>query len=115
MSMDSEIKPIVIFGAVIIVFTLFSMFFFFSPKSPAYIFSFYNERPQSVLHFIIAVNLFYFLTGVGVILRMKWGYFLFKVFLYLMFLAFPIGTVISYVTLSYMKRHKIKTHFGFSE
>jgi len=112
--MDSEIKPIVIFGAVIIGFTLFSTFFFFSPMSPAFFFSFYEEKPQSALHFLIAVHLFYLFTGVGVVLRTKWGYFLFKVFLYLMLLAFPIGTIISYLALSYMKKHKIKTHFGFA-
>jgi len=79
--------------------------------STAFFFSFYEEKSPSAFQFLIAVHLFYLSTGVGVVLRTKWGYFLFKAFLYLMLLGFPIGTIISYVGLSYMKRHQLKRYF----
>jgi len=53
-------------------------------------------------------------TGLGVLYRTRWGYYLFKLFLYLLLLGFPIGTFISYKALSYMKRHRIETHFRSS-
>jgi len=112
--MEREIKPLVVFGAIIIGFTLFSAFFFFSSTSPAYFFNFYEARSHSALYFLIGIHLFYLLTGIGVILRARWGYFLFKLFLYLTILAFPIGTIISYYTLSYMRRHRLEQYFGIS-
>ena len=116
-SREDVIRPIKIFGAILVALAFLGAYFFtyldltasqstFRPNSPSYFgkFGFY---------FIAGVNIFYLLTGVGVVLLTKWGYFCFKLFLYMMLVAFPIGTLISYVTLSYMKRHQIKRHFGF--
>ena len=115
-SKEDVIKPIKIFGAVLILFALFGFYFFtyldltyessFKPNSP----SLYGRFG---FYFMIAVNLFYLLAGIGVLLLTKWGYILFKLFLYILLIGIPIGTIISYITLSYMKRHKIKQYFGF--
>lgn len=108
--MENEIRPIVIFGTVLIMLTIFAgLFFFLSPISPV-------RRPgqqRSFIFLVLGVHMFYFLAGIGVVLRKAWGYYLFKFFLYTQFLAFPVGTIITYVTLSYMRRHAIKRHFGF--
>ncbi len=112
--MESEIKPIVVFGAVIIGFTVFAAIFFFIPSSPAFFYSLYEGPSLSAFYFLIIVHLFYLFTGVGVVLRTRWGYFLFMLFLYVTLLAFPIGTIISYLTLKYMSKHHIKRHFGVS-
>lgn len=80
---------------------------FFSPSSP-------DIYERVLFYLATGVNIAYFLTGLGVVLLKKWGYILFKLFLYLLFLAFPIGTIISYLTLKYMKRHQIKVYFGFA-
>ncbi len=58
--------------------------------------------------------LFYLLPGVGVLTSRRWGYRLFKFFLWVLFFGFPVGTIISYVTLSYMRKHQIQTFFGFA-
>ncbi len=63
------------------------------------------------VYFVAILTTWYFVTGVGVIWLKKWGYYLFKFFLFLLFLSFPIGTFISYKTLSYMKKNNIREYF----
>jgi len=114
--MEDNIKPIKIFGAVLIVLSLLGILlqggpFLLDPNSPIYVFGQTHQTHFLFWFWIISVS-FYFLTGVGVIYLTRWGYILFKVFLYLLFLGFPIGTFISYKTLSYMKRHQIDKYFG---
>ncbi len=75
-----------------------------------------EDRPPDIHEFVIFFMLmggWYLTTGVGILLRSKWGYFFFKSFLYLLLLAFPIGTFIAYASLKYIKRNHIKTLFGF--
>lgn len=114
--MDAEIRPIRIFGVVLAVLGVAGTFFFLYGTSPAPFFS--PTSPSGIervlFYSVMGVNIFYFLAGVGLLIRQKWGYFLFKLFLYMTFLGFPIGTLISYVTLSYMKRHQLKRHFGIT-
>ena len=62
--------------------------------------------------FGIALTLWYLLTGIGVLIRKKWGYYLFKSFLYLLFICFPVGTVISYYSLGYVKKNKLIREFN---
>lgn len=115
-SSDDAIRPIKMFGTVLVIFAvggaLFFIPFFLSETSPFFIF---GGRARHYFHFYFWIGsvIFYFLTGVGVIRLTKWGYILFKSFLYLFLLAFPIGTIISCITLRYMRRHQIKSHFGF--
>jgi hypothetical protein len=111
-----EMRPIRILGTALILLTIFGILFFFSPQSPGFFFSFFAQMPQSSLplYLLIGILIFYFLTGVGVVLQRKWGYWLLKATLFMLMLGFPIGTYISYKTLSYMKKHQIKRHFGLA-
>jgi uncharacterized membrane protein YfcA len=61
------------------------------------------------------MTIWYLITGVGVLTRRKWGYYLFKIFLYVLLLAFPIGTLIGYKSLKYIKRNNIKRLFGIGD
>jgi hypothetical protein len=74
--------------------------------------SYIEDHPISHDYFVITISLWYLITGIGILARREWGYYLFKSFLYVMFLAFPIGTIISYKSLGYMKRNNIKRFFG---
>jgi hypothetical protein len=105
--MSDVLRPIRIFGLLLIVFSILSSFIFIRN---------YLGRPISngMIYFLVGVHFFHFLTGIGVIFLTKWGYVLFKLFLYISYPAFPIGTIISYYTLSYMKKNQIKKFFGFS-
>lgn len=112
--MDPSIQPIKTFGVVLMGVASGAAFFFLFLTSPA---PFFDPRSPSTheraaFYLVMAVLIAYFLTGLGVALLKKWAYFPFKLFLYVLLLAFPIGTILSYLTLSYMKRHQIKRHFG---
>ena len=100
--MGEKIKPIIIFGYLLIGLSVISSLFFYWVSLQG----FYAPK-----YFLISVALWYFIMGLGVIKMTKWGYYLFKVFLYLLFLSFPIGTIISYRTLSNMKKNDIKNYF----
>lgn len=113
---DTKIRPIIIFGAVIILLTLLSaIVLIFRPGSPGYFLGLYREGFYLILCLLVGFHMFYLLTGLGVISLARWGYYLFKFFLYLhLFIAFPIGTIISYLTLSYMRKHQISRYFGLA-
>lgn len=100
-----DFKPIRIFGFILIGLGFYGEYFLFSIKSSVGSFQIY---------FFTFVCTYYFLTGLGVILQKKWGYFLFLSFLYIFIVAFPIGTITSYMTFKYMKKNQIKKHFGFN-
>ena len=68
-------------------------------------------RPFDSCKLGYVISLWYFITGIGLLARKPWGYYLFKCFLYVLFLAFPIGTIVSYKSLSYIKRNGIKSLF----
>lgn len=99
---DKDIKPINIFGYFLIAMGAICILF-------AYWAHLKGFNPP--IYFVIAVTTWYLLTGVGVIKQTTWGYYLFIFFLYVLFISFPIGTYISYKTLSYMKRKEIKKYF----
>jgi len=108
-----EMRPIKVIGIALIVFSIVGAWFFFSPLSSGYFFTFFTNisHPRWMLGFLITNIVFYFLTGLGVVFQKTWGYWLLKFWLYLCFFAFPIGTIISYIYLSYIKRHRIKQYF----
>lgn len=54
--------------------------------------------------FIILMIIFHSAVATGIVSRKRWGLILFKCYLYLMFLAIPIGTYIAHKTLEYIKR-----------
>lgn len=85
-----------------------------SVGSPFSIWTLESPRAVSSLYIIGPVLVVYAATGIGLIRRAKWGYALLKANLYLLFLAFPIGTVVSYLALSYLRRRSISRHFGYT-
>jgi len=66
----------------------------------------------SLDYFGITISLWYLATGIGILARQNWGYYLFKLFLYVLLICFPIGTIVSYMSLKYMKANNIKSLFG---
>ena len=57
-----------------------------------------------VFHFIWIPTL---IVGFSILSMKRWGHTIFKCYLYLLFLAIPIGTYISYKTLKYMEARRI--------
>lgn len=62
--------------------------------------------------FVLSVGLFHFLIGLGILLRKRWGFYGFKCYLYLLYIAVPIGTYIAVRTLEYLRRYDIKQSFN---
>ncbi len=101
-----KFKPIRIFGYALIVLSIICVTVFW------YWFVKYDiDIPKT---FVGVVAGWYLITGLGVISKTRSGYYLFKVLLYIHLLSFPIGTFISWKTLSYMKKNNIKEYFFHS-
>ncbi len=57
----------------------------------------------------ISINIFtHLLLGIGIFFKKIWGLYLLKAYLYLLVLAFPIGTYIGVKSLRYIRENKIK-------
>ena len=61
--------------------------------------------------FIIIMTAGHLFTGLGILFRKVWGYYLLKSYLYLMLLGFPIGTWIAVKSLRYIKEKEIVRFF----
>ena len=63
---------------------------------------------ETIIYFFCAIS---FLAGIGVLLRRRWGVFFLKVFMWMAFPAFPIGTIFSLWLRSYLKNKDIYSLF----
>lgn len=61
-----------------------------------------------IIFSIFAWNL---LAAAGVWIRSPWGYYALKCYLYVLLLAFPFGTIISWNVLRHIKEHSLKKLF----
>lgn len=77
-----------------------------------YVSAYFEKRPWYYNYFGISMLIWYLITGIGILMRKMWGYYLFKLFLYVLLLGFPIMTYISYKSLQYTKKNNIKVLFG---
>jgi len=102
--MERKIRFIKIFGYGLIILFVGCLYTIFVSSS-------IDKYPVFWNYFGITISLWYLITGVGILARTKWGYYLLKGFLYLLFLAFPIGTIISYSSLRYIKKENIRDLF----
>ena len=83
--------------------------FFLGGLYTLYVIASIEDLPIIHNYFGITISLYYLITGIGILARKEWGYYLFKFFLYVLVLAFPIGTIISWKSLDYMKKNDIKS------
>lgn len=97
-------------GALFVVFSviggLILIQMLLSARSQFYIFN-GKEADWGLFALGVGMLIFYFLLGVGLVLRTRWGLVLLKVFLYFMLLIFPIGTVLSLYLLRVLRRHAV--------
>ena len=61
--------------------------------------------------FILVATGWHLITGLGIILQKMWGYYLLKVYLYVLLLAIPIGTYIAWQSLRYLRDNEIERFF----
>ena len=53
------------------------------------------------------------LVAIGMLFHKKWGFILVRAYLYILLLGIPIGTAISILLLSYLKKQEIREYFGY--
>ncbi|MGI0016210.1 MAG: hypothetical protein ACREBU_22550, partial [Nitrososphaera sp.] len=111
-----EVRPLMVTGVALVVFAaILTWAFLLRPGSPAFILKLDREGIYLVTSLIGPVVLFYLVTGLGIMFPRKWGYYLFRAFLYIhLFVGFPITTILAYRGLSYVRAPSIKRHFGVS-
>jgi hypothetical protein len=102
--LDGRIRFLTIYAYVLGTLSLLSLFVLYIAT---------RDQPLPGFHIFsgMGVSLYYMLTAVGLFWRKRWGYYLFKLFLYLLLLGFPIGTIISYKSMSYMRQSNVKSLF----
>ncbi|MCW7753293.1 hypothetical protein OOT00_04750 [Desulfobotulus sp. H1] len=96
-------KPIIFFGYFLILMGGASMFVFvIEYRFFEYLF---------LKYFCFIVSIFHLFVGLGIIFKEKWGYYLFKLYLYLIAVGFPIGTLIGLKMLKYINDNNIKSRY----
>jgi hypothetical protein len=104
MKKNNILKPIKFFSGILIISSLIGIFMFFSRLADP-------EFDSSFKVFIISMFIFHFITGVGLLIQKVWGFYLFKLYLFIWLLGIPIGIYISYKTLQYIKKHNLQKFF----
>ncbi len=97
-------RPIKIFGFVFIILGLYGFIAYFKTLTGV-------NYPLIVGLSIIIVSLFHVLMGIGIVCKKLWGFYFLKFYLYLCFLAIPIGTYIAIKSLKYIEKYNIKAFF----
>ena len=109
---DDLVRPIRLFGTALTILSVLSLGAF------AYWLAFRGVLAQVVqtgylpVLMLLTVHVLVFSTGLGVVTSTKWRFRLFRMFLYVMRFAVPLGTMVSYVTLRYIKRNQIQQYDG---
>jgi predicted MFS family arabinose efflux permease len=99
--LENTKKFIKVYGYALVLLFIITSFsiYFYLPR---------ETIPDNTKYFGITISLWYLITGVGILSMKKWGYYLFKFFLYFLIIVFPIGTIVSYKSLKFIKKNKIR-------
>jgi hypothetical protein len=101
---DDVLKPVIIFGYCLILMGFIVMAMHLSSLKN-------DSHATSFTSFAVAVSLFHFFIGLGVISKKKWGYYCFRFYLYLLSVGFPIGTFIGLKMLKYIDNNNVKKFY----
>lgn len=101
---DNKFKPIRTFGIILTAAGIFGVF--------ALILELNDPRfSMGGLTFLVVMSTWHLISGLGILLRKKWGFTLMKFYLYIMYLGVPLGTLLSKKILSYIKENEIELFF----
>jgi len=106
MILDYEkFKPIKTFGIVLITIGIAGCLTILTKWEDPEIFT-------SAWVFIALMTMWHLVTGIGILVRKKWGFYLLKLYLYVLYLGIPIGTLLAKRILRYIKENEIELFFG---
>ena len=109
-SVGAEFGPVKACAFVLIGTGVWAPVLFFSPWSSSDLWP--DGVPVGAIIFVVVVSAIHLWTGAAVLRRRRIGYHMLRGYLYCMIVAFPVGTVLAMLMLSYMKRHNIERYFG---
>jgi len=104
MDHHQPLKPVRFAGTFCIIITLLGLIFqsYALPKS---------DFDISFKYIVAIVSAFHLLVGFGVLSQKIWGYYLMKIYLYIILLGVPIGTLLSLKALNYLRENEVKQYY----
>jgi len=100
---DEKFIPIRNVGLILILIAAAFTLVYFAPDDIT------SDNIFSYIVFVIIV--WHLFTGLGIIWQKKWGYYLFKFYLYVMLINPPVGTCLALKGLKYIKENEIYRFF----
>jgi len=105
MILDYErFRPIQTFGIILMCIGIFGCLTVITQWSNPEIF-------RSAWIFVLTMTIWHLLTGVGILLKKGWGFYLLKFYVYALYLAVPIGTLLAKRMLEYIRVNDIQRFF----
>ena len=96
--------PIMTFGLILAVIGLAGLFMSYNLITKF-------DVGSTMNYFALTMSLWSFLSGLGIIFKRPWGFYLLKSQIYLFYICVPIGTYIAYKLSKYIKENEIKAIF----
>ena len=104
----NRFKPIKTFGILVSVAGIFTVYALVAEFNAT------NSETGVVIFFLI-MAIWHLVTGAGILFRKTWGFTLMKVYLYIMYLGIPLGTLLARKILNYIKENEIELFFRGKE
>jgi hypothetical protein len=104
----NRFKPIKTFGIILTVAGIFIALALFAESNAP-------KVDEGGIIFLSIMAIWHLASGLGILLRKMWGFKLMKVYLYIMYLGIPLGTLLARKILSYIKENEIELFFRGKE
>lgn len=100
----NEAKPIIYFSYILIISAIIGIPMSISLQSDP-------NFDNSFSTFLIILALWNLITGIGILTKKKFGFQVFKIYLYILYIGFPIGTIISKKLFEYIKENNVERFY----
>ncbi len=105
MNHEEEIKPILYFAYSLLGSAIGGIFMFFNLWGDP-------EFDNAFCVFVMTLTLWNLVTALGILSKRKWGFLLLKIYLYILYAAIPIGTIISKRIFAYIRKNNIEKYYS---
>ncbi len=105
---DNKFRPIRTFGTFLTAAGMFGIFALIAEYSAP-------KFDKGAIIFLIIMSGWHLISGLGILLRKRWGFILMKFYLYIMYLGVPLGTLLAKKILGYIKENEIELFFKGKE
>ncbi len=103
-----KFKPIKTFGVILTAAGMFGISLLLSELNA-------STLNMPAIYFLLIMSIWHIVSGIGILLRKRWGFHLMKLYLYFMYLGIPIGTLLSKRIFAYINENDIELFFKGKE